>query len=76
MSNTTCERQHVPEGMTADKLREVADLLDIFDDIVRSEVQRLNAYAKARGEQPPHPWSLGTGNEVQTDLREWAEAIS
>lgn len=60
----------VPEGMTAEKLRWIADWLDTYDNMAEKIL--------GVGEMTPDRMKTLTairGKEVQADLRQWADAI-
>ena len=62
----------VPEGMTADKLRYIADYVQECDDII----YKYLVAAKAAGvDIKDEVFEFVTSKAVQQDLREWADSI-
>lgn len=64
----------IPEGMTPEKLRKVADWLDTYDNLFKKIVVR---YPDGTVKSAREVTGLGHGdwNEVQVDLRRWADEL-
>lgn len=62
---------NLPEGMTAEKLRILADWLDTYDIIIERVVFTQGGDDVLAGEQ----LVAVRGKEVQDDLRRWADDI-
>lgn len=60
-------RRRVPKGMTSAKLRWIADYVQECDDIMAKVLE-------ARGAAPSFV-EFVSGQEVQQDLRNWADAL-
>lgn len=65
----------LPEGMTAEKLRKVADWLDTYDTMAAEFI----AICERSGVGPPETLkgarAACAGTEVQDDLRAWADTL-
>ena len=71
----------LPKGMSAEKLRKIADWVDTHDEAVESYITLLDQLA-ARGisvgstpEDRVIARKVLSGTEVQDDLRAWADEI-
>lgn len=62
---------NIPEGMTASKLRAIADWLDLYDKMGEKFVVAVEGYEDIKGEAI----MALRGKGVQDDLRRWADAI-
>lgn len=60
-------RRRVPKGMTAEKLRWIADYVQECDDIIGKVLVHKGA--------DPKDLEFVSGQEVQQDLRNWADAL-
>ena len=65
----------LPEGMTAEKLRYIADWLDIYDRMADQYVSALVAGGGLVPTDAERAKVAVRSKEVQTDLRAWANAI-
>lgn len=64
-------------GMTPEKLREIADWFDAYDELAESYLALVGSYELVRdGERLASALVAVRGKEVQTDLRRWADAIA
>lgn len=61
----------IPEGMTAEKLREIANWLDTYDKIIERVIFTMGGDDVLDGEA----LIAVRGKEVQEDLRRWADEI-
>lgn len=67
----------VPEGMTAEKLRYIADYIQAADNIIVKMIEQMVATIEIDGEDKTDAWrELASGHAVQADLRKWADAIA
>lgn len=65
--------EQVPEGMTAEKLRTLADWFDTYDAMAE---QFIAVMANTAQEDVSEALATVRGTEVQDDLRRWANALA
>lgn len=64
------------EGMTADKLRQIADYITESDNIIANVLDRAQVHFERAGIDVTNEWSeLVAGRAMQEDLRRWAEQL-
>lgn len=69
--------QPVPEGMTAEKLRYIADYIQSADSIIVKMIEEFSVRIidTETGDKSERWRELATGHAVQDDLRKWADEI-
>ncbi len=72
---------NLPDGMTAEKLRDIADWLDTYDELAQAHILLVEAL-KTRGffkhvtvDDAAGALEEAAGKAVQNDLRRWADDI-
>lgn len=65
----------IPEGMTAEKLRAVADWLDIYDRMGESYLYHIEHSGWSSTEDLAEVRLTISSKEVQEDLLRWADEI-
>jgi hypothetical protein len=65
----------LPEGMTAEKLRYIADWLDIYDRMAVRYIEAIVASGGAAPAEGERAQMVVRSKEVQDDLRRWAAHI-
>lgn len=65
----------LPEGMTAEKLRNIADWLDTYDAVALSYFDLHEMFLETPAEELVEVRAAAAGTEVQDDLRRWADQI-
>lgn len=66
----------LPEGMTAEKLRDIADWLDLYDRLAESYINLIESIGRTPASADVEATiAVVRGEEVQNDLRHWADAI-
>lgn len=66
---------HVPKGMTPEKLRTLADWLDIYDRMGQVFVDAVERGGDVIPDEVAEARGIVGGTEVQDDLRRWADEI-
>lgn len=65
----------IPEGMTADKLRDIAEWLDTYDRLAKVFLEGLVRGGMKTSEEIQSPLAATQSTVVQDELRAWADAI-
>lgn len=65
----------LPAGMTADKLRYIADWLDLFEQITLNYIEACERSNVGDPGQAEKARESLRSKQVQTDLRQWAAQI-
>lgn len=67
---------NLPEGMTAEKLRDIAEWLDLYDRLAVSYIKFIESIGRTPASANVEAaLDVVRGESAQSDLRAWADAI-
>lgn len=65
----------IPQDMTPEKLRKLADVLDTYETLLQQYFTRLKEEHRIMPFEHDHAMTILGHDGVQTDIRRWADEI-